>query len=189
VKIDRKNVLYIWLAFLFFIIPFLYFNPSLIRDIFTYLSGKSPVYLYSLIFILGIVRSFTLIPVTYLIILGLIFVPATPLYFIIMSGVMVSSILVYYFFEYLQIDKFLESRYSKQVKSTKYYLSKYEFPVIFFWAMNPILPSDVICYAAGTLRINFYKFIVAMLVGEGLACAVYIFGGKFLLNSLFGINI
>jgi uncharacterized membrane protein YdjX (TVP38/TMEM64 family) len=102
---------------------------------------------------------------------------------------MISSWLVYYFFEYLQIDKMLDSKYKKQVDTTKYYLSKYEFPVIVFWAFNPVLPSDIICYVAGTLRVNFYKFFLAMFVGEGLACLIYIFGGKFLFNLIFGINL
>lgn len=188
-KINKKHLLYAWVAFLVFMVVFLFFNPTIVKDLFVYLSGKSLIYLYILLFVLGIVRSFTLIPVTYLIILGLIFVPALPLYFIIMSGVMVSSILVFYFFEYLRIDKMLDLKYKKQIDTTKYYLSKYEFPVIFFWAMNPILPSDLICYVAGTLRVNVYKFIIAMLIGEGIACAIYIFGGKFLLNSVFGISV
>jgi uncharacterized membrane protein YdjX (TVP38/TMEM64 family) len=184
--LNKKRIFFVWLAFLCTCILFFTFNPNFIHDIFQYLSGKSLVYLYVLILLLGIFRSFTLIPVTYLIILGLLFLPALPLYIIIMVGVLVSCALVYYFFEYLHIDELLDKKYSKQVHLTKYYLSKYELPVIIFWSMNPLLPSDIICYVAGTLRINFYKFIFGMFVGEGIMCAVYIFGGKYLLNTFFG---
>ncbi len=184
----RKRLLYIWLIFLSVSILFLIFNPTAARDVFEYLSTKSPVYLYALILILGVLRGFTLIPVTYLIILGLIFVPAVPLFIIIIIGVVLSSVSVYYFFEYLHIDKMLGEKHHKQIETTKYYLTKYELPVIIFWSMNPILPSDVICYVAGTLRVNVYKFLLGMLLGEGLTCAVYIFGGKYILG-LFGFNI
>lgn len=185
--LTKKRIFYAWLVFLFVCILFFTINPTFIREIFEYLSGKSLVYLYILILLLGIFRSFTLIPVTYLIILGLLFLPALPLYIIIMIGVMASCVLVYFFFEYLHIDQLLDKKYAKQVNLTKYYLSKYELPVIVFWSMSPFLPSDVICYVAGTLRINFYKFILGMFVGEGLMCAVYIFGGKYLLNIFFGL--
>lgn len=185
--ISRKKVLMAWLLFLACTAILAFFKPSLVRDVFEYLSKKSLVYLYVLIFGLGIIRSFTLIPVTYLIILGLLFLPALPLYLIIISVVIISSMLVFFFFEYLHVDKMLEGRYHKQIEKTKYFLNKYELPVIIFWSMNPLLPSDIICYVAGTLRINFYKFITGMIIGEGLACAVYIFGGKYLLKIIFGI--
>ncbi len=186
--LNRKRILYIWLILLSATLVFFVFNPTIARDIFEYLSTKSPFYLYSLILILGILRGFTLIPVTYLIIIGLLFVPAVPLFIIIIIGMVLSSVSVYYFFEYLHIDKMLGAKYQKQIDTTKYYLTKYELPVIIFWSMNPVLPSDVICYVAGTLRVNVYKFILGMLLGEGLTCAVYIFGGKYILG-LFGLNI
>jgi uncharacterized membrane protein YdjX (TVP38/TMEM64 family) len=184
----RKTLITVWIVFLLCCLALFIFNPNIGNDLFTYLSSKSLAYLYVLLLVFGVLRSFTFIPVTYLIILGLLFVPAVPLYFIIVFGIMVSSSLVYYFFEYLHIDKMLENKYHKQLATTKYYMTKYELPVIIVWSMSPMLPSDVICYVAGTLRVNFYKFLLGMFVGEGLACAVYIFGGKYLLNYFFGIN-
>lgn len=185
----QKKMFYTWLVFLILIAIFFIFNANVLKDIFEYLSGKNLIYLYILIFFLGAVRGFTLIPVTYLIILGLIFVPAIPLFFIIMLGILISSFSVYHFFEYLRIDKMLGEKYHKQVESTKYYLTKYEMPVIIFWSMNPILPSDIICYVAGTLRINIYKFLLGIMIGEGMTCAIYIFGGKYILGLIFGINL
>lgn len=185
----RKWLFYGWVIFVVVSVALFLLNPTFANDVLAYLSNKSVVYLYVLIFLLGIVRSFTLIPVTYLIILGLLFLPPLPLYIIIMTGILVSSASVYFFFEYLHIDKMLNNKYQKQVDLTKHYLSKYELPVIVFWSMNPILPSDIICYVAGTLRVNFYKFMFGMAIGEGIMCGLYIFGGKYLLNLLFGIII
>jgi uncharacterized membrane protein YdjX (TVP38/TMEM64 family) len=187
--LTRKKILFAWVGFIAIVISFFLFNPNFAKEVFTYLSQKNWVYLYTFILILGILRSFTFIPVTYLIVLGLLFVPATPLYFLIITGIMFSSLSVYYFFEYLHIDKMLERKYHKQIETTKYYMNKYELPVIILWAMNPILPSDIICYVSGTLRVNVYKFALGMLIGEGSACAIYIFGGKYILNFLFGITI
>lgn len=188
-SLNKKYILYLWIIFVVSCIVFFVFNEGLVKNIFYNLSGRSLSYVYILIFILGALRGFTLIPITYLIVLGLIFVPALPLFFIILSGVVISSLSVYYFFEYLHLDTMLGAAHQPFIKKTTYYMNKYEFPVLVFWSMNPILPTDVICYVAGTLRVNVYKFLAGILLGEGITCAVYIFGGKFLINSIFGTNL
>ena len=66
------------------------------------------------------------------------------------------------------------------------YLSKYELPVIVVWSMAPFLPTDVICYLAGTARVNVGKFVLGVLVGEGIICAVYIFGASVLFHAIVG---
>ena len=37
---------------------------------------------------------------------------------------------------------------------------------IFFWAMFPSLPTDLICYAAGFIEFNFFKFLFAAVAWE-----------------------
>ena len=81
-----------------------------------------------------------------------------------------------------------DTKYKKTIDKIKINLAKYELPVIIFWSIAPVLPTDLICYIAGTLRINIYKCLLGIFIGEGFICAVYIFGGKFLLNSLLVIN-
>jgi uncharacterized membrane protein YdjX (TVP38/TMEM64 family) len=186
-KSTRKKVLYSWVLFVVICATFFLLKPTFLKEIFIYLGEQNYIYIYVLIFILGVIRSFTLIPSTYLILLGLFFIPAWPLYFIILSGILISSCLVYYFFEYLQLDKSLNQKYEKQINKVKSYLKKYEFPVVVFWSFNPILPTDIICYIAGTMKLNIYKFLFALLLGEGIVCALYIFGGKYILNYFFSI--
>ncbi len=99
---------------------------------------------------------------------------------------MVSSLSVYYFFEYLHIDSFVKEKYKPLVTKGSAYLSKYELPVIVVWSMAPFLPTDVICYLAGTARVNVGKFVLGVLVGEGIICAVYIFGASVLFHAIVG---
>ena len=43
-----------------------------------------------------------------------------------------------------------------------------------------LLPTDLICYVCGSLRINYKKFLIGVLIGEGTVYAIYIFlGGSF----------
>jgi uncharacterized membrane protein YdjX (TVP38/TMEM64 family) len=46
------------------------------------------------------------------------------------------------------------------------------------------VPTDLICYACGSLRTRFRTFLLAVLIGEGLICAAYIFLGDRLLDLL-----
>lgn len=185
-KISRKTLLYVWLTLVVVCVVITTFDFPLAQSIFVYLSEKSVIYVYALIFLLGAFRGFTLVPVTYLILLGIIFLPPVPLFLIIMSGVVLSSISVYYFFKYLRIDEMLGAKYKKQIDTTTKYLSRYELPVITLWAMTPFLPSDIICYVSGTLRINIYKFVLGMVIGEGIMSGVYIFGGEWVLHYVQG---
>lgn len=188
-SLNKKHILYLWIVFVVSCVLFFTLNETLVKDIFYNLSRRSLYYIYALIFVLGALRGFTLIPITYLIILGLIFVPSVPLFFIILSGVVISSLSVYYFFEYLHIDAMFGITHKSFIKKTTYYMNKYEFLVLFFWSMNPVLPTDVICYVAGTLRVNVYKFLAGIVLGESVTCAIYIFGGKILINSLLKTNL
>lgn len=49
--------------------------------------------------------------------------------------------------------------------------------VIFFGAMFPSLPTDIICYAAGFIEYNFLKFYLAAIAGEFPIVMLYAFLG------------
>jgi uncharacterized membrane protein YdjX (TVP38/TMEM64 family) len=51
---------------------------------------------------------------------------------------------------------------------------KYEFPIIVWWSLLPFTPTDLICYIAGTLKVNIHKMLLGVLVGETIICSVYI---------------
>jgi uncharacterized membrane protein YdjX (TVP38/TMEM64 family) len=43
------------------------------------------------------------------------------------------------------------------------------------WAFFPLVPTDAVCYVAGTIRMHFLKFIIAVFVGELVLCSIYVF--------------
>ena len=49
---------------------------------------------------------------------------------------------------------------------------------------RPLVPTDVICYVCGILRVRFWKFLIGVTLGEGAICALYIYGGDQLLRWL-----
>ncbi len=95
-----------------------------------------------------------------------------------LGGVIVSSLCVYYFSEYLNFDEYFEKKHKKQVDKIRDVLSRNELPIVITWSFMPFLPTDIMCYVCGTLDVDVRKFIFGVLIGEGIMCAVYIFLGK-----------
>lgn len=139
---------------------------------------------YAIFLAVGCVRGFTLVPVTYVILLGLVFLPAWPAYILTMLGVMVSSATIYYFADYLGLAHFFEKNHAAEVQKLRSMLQRHELPIVAGWSFFPFAPTDVICYVCGSLEIGIRKFLLGILIGEGIAVAIYIFLGKELLLSI-----
>ena len=177
-------VIAVWLSFFIVSIYLYFFENSLIREGFESISGISITLGYLLYVVISSLRGFTLIPVTYFIVIGLILFPPLPLYLLTLIGILFSSLSVYYFSEYLNFDQYFEEKYPKHITKITNFLSKNELPIVTFWSMAPFLPTDLICYVCGSLEVNVKKFILGVLIGEGIVTGIYIYLGTELLLQL-----
>ena len=101
------------------------------------------------------------------------------LFLVSIMGIIISAIIIYYFSGYMEFDKFFEKKYShKIVRIRKKLNSKYGFLFIIFCCFFPLFPSDLICYVAGTIKINFKRYILAVFLGESVIVSFYIFSGN-----------
>jgi uncharacterized membrane protein YdjX (TVP38/TMEM64 family) len=174
----------LWVAILGSALYIYLFHADLFQNYFEGVVHNSIHLAYLILFLVGAVRGFTLIPVTYLIIIGILFFPPLPLFFIIIAGVLVSSASVYYFFEYLNLEHLFEKKYHRQVAYIREALVKNELPIIIGWSALPFLPTDLICYIAGTLEIDIKKLLLGLFIGESITSGLYIFYGQQLLGYL-----
>jgi uncharacterized membrane protein YdjX (TVP38/TMEM64 family) len=133
--------------------------------------------------ILGSFRAFTLVPATFLLVVALPFFPPLWLLIVTMAGVIVSSSICYFFAEALHMDEFFEKNHPAHIRRLKGLLQRYQVPIIIGWSFLMFLPTDLICYVCGTLRINFTKFIVCLLIGEGSVYAIYIYAADYFLRG------
>jgi len=130
-------------------------------------------------------RGFSLLPSTPLVIAGTILFPEQPLAVLAVSitGILLSSSMIYFFSEFLGFKEYFESHKPELTHKLK---AKLEHPLGFLfvalWAFFPFVPTDLICYLAGTTRMKFWKFIIAVGVGELILCMFYIFFGGSLLK-------
>jgi uncharacterized membrane protein YdjX (TVP38/TMEM64 family) len=134
--------------------------------------------------LIGCLRGFTLIPSTYLVFVGIPFFPPTTLFLFTITGILVSSTSIYYFSESLHLEEYFERKHRNGVGRVKDILQKNELPIIIGWSFFPLAPTDLICYLCGVLRVDFRKFLIGILIGEGTICAIYIFLGDQLLRFL-----
>ena len=182
IKKLRYALVVFWLAVVSSTLYVYFFHPGIIHDRLASAVSFSLILGYVVYLLLGSLRSFTLIPSTPLIIVGLLFFPKLPLFFLTLGGILISSSLVYFFSESLQLTEIFEQKHSRYVAKLRIFLQKYELPVIIAWSFFPLAPTDIICYVCGILEIDFKKFLLGLLIGEGLCCALYIFlGGQLLM--------
>jgi uncharacterized membrane protein YdjX (TVP38/TMEM64 family) len=138
----------------------------------TSLIAAAGVYLF-----FGCIRGFTLMPSTVLIFVAIPFFSPGLLFGLTMLGILISAASIYWFSEALHIEELLARRHRRHVERLKAALERYELPVIVGWSFFPLVPTDIICYVCGLLRVNFAKYLAGIAIGEGVICALYIFLG------------
>jgi uncharacterized membrane protein YdjX (TVP38/TMEM64 family) len=155
---------------------------DLVREELLVLSSASAAVAGAVYFVMGCIRGFTLIPVTYLIPLGLLFLSPAAHFLLTIGGVLISSASIYYLSGRLGLADYFESRYAVQVERVRTLLRRRELPIVIGWSLFPFVPTDLICYVCGSLQIDVRKMLIGILVGEGIICALYIFLGRQLLS-------
>ena len=142
-------------------------------------------WIWFLYLLMSVLRGFTLLPSTPLIIAGTILFPGQQwaVFAVSLIGIALSSTMIYYFSEFLGFDDFFDEHKPELTHNIR---RRLEHPLGFLfvaaWAFFPLVPTDLVCYLAGTTRMSFWRFIAAVLIGEAILCAVYIFFGGSLLN-------
>jgi uncharacterized membrane protein YdjX (TVP38/TMEM64 family) len=108
------------------------------------------------------VRGLVLLPSLPLVLVGVLFFPSSPhlVFLISMLGIVFSGVLIYEFSDMMGFDEmFAEHTHSKKVTQV---IEKYGFYAILLWSFAPVVPTDLICYVAGTVRYHFWRFVLAL---------------------------
>ena len=129
--------------------------------------------------VLSVVRAFTLIPSTVLIVVGALLFPDRPWFVMIsaLGGIVASAVLIYFFFEFLGLGEVFERRHARRVRWLERQMNQKGFWLVVCWSAFPFVPTDVICYVAGTLRMHLGKFVAGVALGEVPIVAFYVWAG------------
>ena len=130
----------------------------------------------------GSIRGFTLIPSSMLVVVAIPFFPPGRLLVLTLAGILISSDSIYLFSEALHLEELVARTHEARVARLKSALQRYQMPVIIGWSFFPLVPTDLIVYVCGVLRIDFRKCLLGVVIGEGAICAIYIFLGDYALR-------
>ena len=121
-------------------------------------------------------------PSTVLIVVGTLLFPAPSVLVFVVSllGVAVSSALIYYFFDILGLAAIFERRHPSQIRWLEDQLRQRGLWIVVGWSVFPFVPTDAICYVAGTVRMPIGKFLTGVAIGEIPIIAFYVAGGTWL---------
>jgi uncharacterized membrane protein YdjX (TVP38/TMEM64 family) len=119
-------------------------------------------------------KGLTFIPATPFLLAGILIFNPMDVFIVNMAGIMTSSTIVYYFSKYMEFDIYFETKYSKYINIIRAKLMDKEFPIIVLWSFLPPAPTDLIIYVASTLRINVFKCLLGVFIGEAIINAFYI---------------
>ncbi|MBX7191750.1 MAG: VTT domain-containing protein [Sandaracinaceae bacterium] len=181
---SRRVLTALWLLGAGFAIWVFVFRREALEGLLEGAAGTS-LFVGALVYLLlGCLRSFTLIPATSLVLLGTVFLPPWLLFPLTLAGILASSAAVYYFAEALHLDELLTKQHAGQLERVRTLLERHGFPIVVGWAFFPLVPTDLICYLAGVIRMSIAKVLVGVAIGEGAICAIYIFVGDSLLRAL-----
>ena len=125
--------------------------------------------------LIGALRAFTLVPATFPLLIAMPFFDPWVLLALTLPCIAISSSICYFFAEAIHMDELFERKYLKQIRRLKELLQSYQLPIIIGWSFMLFLPTDLICYVCGTLKINYKKFLFGVVVGEGTVYGTYLF--------------
>jgi uncharacterized membrane protein YdjX (TVP38/TMEM64 family) len=180
----RRILTAVWLVGAGFALWIFLFRRDALEGLLDSATGASLVAGGAIYLALGCLRSFTMIPATSLVILGTVFLPPTILFPLTLVGILASSAAVYYFAEALHLDELLTQKHGAHLTRVRGLLERHGFPIVVGWSFFPLVPTDLICYLAGVIRMPLAALLLGVGLGEGAICAVYIFVGDSLLHAI-----
>ncbi len=139
--------------------------------------GGSALFVYVL---LSLGRALLLLPCTPFVLAGAITFPqwSELVLLISLAGVVAGALLVYSFPSFGDYDAYLEEKYPEKIALLKDKMhGKHSFWIIAGWSFFPLVPTDVICYVSGMVRMPFRRLAVPLLVGEVPLVTAYVYLG------------
>jgi uncharacterized membrane protein YdjX (TVP38/TMEM64 family) len=130
--------------------------------------------------LISVIRGAFLIPSTAFVLAGVIIFPDSPwlVLTISMIGVMAGSAMIFYFTEFLGFEKFFQKKFANKMDRVHRGLEKHGIWIVALWAFFPVLPTDLVAYVAGVVRMKPWKFFLGIFLGELPLVSLYVFGGN-----------
>ena len=185
-RLQRQIACGFWLAATVGLAVLYVRRPELIEpaNLVDSLRGAGPLVLLAYVAV-SVLRPVTLVPSTVLIVAGtLLFPDRYALVFAVsLASIVASAALIYYFFDFLGLADLFERRHAARVRWLEAQVRARGFWIVAGWSVFPFVPTDVIGYVAGSLRMPLGKYLLGVTVGEIPIVAFYVAGGTWLFSG------
>lgn len=182
IKAIKKIIHYTWMILVILGIVWAFLHPQIFTaegiSAFLHQSGDWVWYIYATV---TLFRGVFLFPSTPFVLAGMVLFPNDLFAVAVVSmiGILSSATMLYYFAEYLGFGDYLSSKYPEKIEKARIQLNKPSGKwIILALAWFPFIPTDVICYAAGLVRMRYSIMIVGIFLGEGALIAMLLCCGK-----------
>ena len=131
----------------------------------------------------SVTRGLFLLPSTPFVLAGVLLFPDefSTVFLISMAGVLSGSAIVYLFSDSLGFADSLLRRHKHLYTRIAEKMAHHGTPIVVLWAFFPAVPTDLISCIAGTTKMEFWRFLAAIGIGESILVALYVSTGQALL--------
>lgn len=144
--------------------------------------GSQLFFIYTVI---SLIRGFFLIPSTPFVLLGVLLFPNNLnfVFCISMLGIIVASTSLYYFSDLLGFSDKLRKKFPDKMDVWKRRLnSPWSTFIVLIWSFFPLVPTDLICYVAGIVKMPFRYLLAGVVIGEAILVYLYVYMGSSLVS-------
>jgi uncharacterized membrane protein YdjX (TVP38/TMEM64 family) len=178
----RRTIFATWLVVVAAALYLYFFKREFVQSELQGALSTSTIVASIVYLLLGSFRALTLIPATFLLVIALPFFSPGLMLALTLLGIAGSSSICYFFAEALHMDELFKRKHARHIETLTRLLQRHPLSITIGWSFCPFLPTDLICYVCGTLRVSYTKFILGVLIGEGAVCAIYIYLGDWMLR-------
>lgn len=185
---SKKTIRIVWVLIILISAIYFFFNQHILDEnsIKEFIS-KYKTYGLGILLLLHVIRGFLLFPAMPLIVMGGLLYPSSSFLVLIISlvGIAISSSMIYFLSEELNFKDSFDQDSKIYIKIKTLLSSKFGFLYILVWAFIPVVPTDLVSFIAGTMTINYWKYIAALMLGALILCVFTIYGSGFLVLEYF----
>ena len=184
----KKYLRWTWIVLILIAVTLflIYPNSFTAESLKTILNDNSSLILLAFI-VLSCIRALFFLPSTLFVLMGTVLYPDEPVFVLIVSmiGILIGASLVYKAASILTPEQLFRGKNLTRMEGVRSKMEKYGFSIVLLWSFFPAVPTDLICYVAGTIKMSFWKFILAVFLGEIILVSIYIWSGKSIIELLF----
>ena len=179
-KLNLKKILFVlWILSIVGFLGYSMYNPNFLdHDHMKLTLEKYASQLMIIYFLICLFRGMFLLPSSPFVVLGALLFPTKLwlVFLISLIGIFASSIILYYFSTFFGFDKYFKEKFPEKIEKIQGQMnSPKAFWLVVAWSAFPFVPTDLMCYVAGTIRMNFGRMVTAMIIGEIPLVYFYVF--------------